>query len=444
MSRHLKQLRSAALWLALVVPTAMLIGAVCAGFLISLHWVTDSRMSSPWLIYLLPLAGLTVGLLYHHFGGKSDEGNNLIMDQIHEPGGGVPKRMAPLVFVGTIVTHLFGGSAGREGTAVQMGGSLASGISRYLGLDGHSMKILLMCGIAAGFGAVFGTPLAGAIFAIEVLMIGIIRYQALLPCLIAAIVADWTCRLCGGLHTSYAISYLSNDAPPSSFFHLELVLVIKVALAAVLFGFGGTLFASLTHGISRVFKAQISYPPLRPFIGGWLVIGLFLLVGRSDYLGLGVWSNDPNAITISSLLSSSEVQPWSWFWKLIFTAVTLGAGFKGGEVTPLFFIGAALGNVLAWLLGAPPSLFAAIGFVAIFAAATNTPIACTMMGIELFGATHSVYLAIACFIAYYASGHNGIYLSQRIGIPKFNSNPIKPNTALRDLHSRNHKPPSKN
>lgn len=432
----LQQLRSAIIWLALIIPSAMVVGLVCALFLYSLHAVTSQRFDAPWLLFLLPLGGLGVGWLYHHFGGKSVEGNNLIMDQIHAPGGGVPTRMAPLVFLGTLVTHLFGGSAGREGTAVQMGGSIAGTICRMLRLDANTTRTLLMCGVAAGFGAVFGTPLAGALFAMEVLMIGRMRYDALLPCLIASVVADWTCHACGAQHSHYVISYVAAGDGAASTFHLELGVFLKVIVAAVFFGFMSVAFAKLTHGIGGVFRSKISYPPFRPLVGGILVVALCYLVGTRDYLGLGVWSNDPNAVTISSLLGNGETHHWSWFWKLLFTAVTLGAGFKGGEVTPLFFIGAALGNALAWVLQAPPSLLAAIGFVAVFAGATNTPIASTVMGIELFGATYGIYLACGCMIAYYASGHSGIYLSQRIAIPKFKDHHMSPEISLKELHDR--------
>lgn len=400
--------------LALIIPMAMAVGSAVAFFLWSLDAVTSVRMDHSWLLYFLPLAGVVVGLVYHYVGRSAEGGNNLIIDQIHQPGGGVPRRMAPLVLFGTLVTHLFGGSAGREGTAVQMGGSIASGFCRMLRLDTATMRIMLMGGIAAGFGAVFGTPIAGAVFALEVLVMGRIQYEALIPCFIAAVVGDWTCHAWGIGHTHYAISYLANDRPPAAFFHLEPWLLFKVVLASAAFGVASTFFAELSHRTGALFKKLVPYAPLRPAVGGALVIGLFFLAGTKDYLGLGVWSRDPHAITISSFFTSPEIHPWSWLWKIAFTVVTLGAGFKGGEVTPLFFIGAALGNAVAGLLGAPPDLFAALGFVAIFAGATNTPLACTLMGIELFGATHCVYLATACFLAYLFSGRSSIYPSQRL------------------------------
>lgn len=422
-------------WLVFVVPMSLLVGSACAFFLWSLDRCTEIRFDHPWLLYLLPVAGVTVGLIYHAIGKSAEGGNNLILDQIHQPGGGIPTRMAPLVLFGTLVTHLFGGSAGREGTAVQMGGSIASAFCRRLGLDQFMVKIMLMAGIAAGFGAVFGTPLAGTIFAMEVLTIGRIEYQALVPCLTAAILGDWACHAWGVGHTHYEIAFQHTDVAPAAFFHLSTTMLLKVVVASIAFGLAGTLFAELSHGLSAIYKKLIPYAPLRPAAGGVLVIALFWLVGTPDYLGLGVWSKDPHAITLLSFFHSDVIHPWSWLWKIIFTVVTISAGFKGGEVTPLFFIGAALGNALAGVFHAPPDLFAALGFIAVFAGAANTPLACTVMGVELFGGTHMVYFATACFLAYVFSGHSGIYLSQRVGIPKSRRHSRHSGIPLRQIHS---------
>ena len=416
---------------------SLVVGSACAFFLWSLDRCTALRFDHPWLLYLLPLAGVMVGFVYHFIGKSAEGGNNLIVEQIHQPGGGVPKRMAPLVLFGTLVTHLFGGSAGREGTAVQMGGSIASAFCRWLRPDPFMVQLMLMAGIASGFGAVFGTPLAGTIFAMEVLTIGRIEYQALLPCLTAAILGDWACHAWGVGHTHYEIAFQHSDVAPAAFFHLSTVMLLKVVVASIAFGLAGTLFSELSHGLSAVYKKLVPYAPLRPAAGGVLVILLFWLVGTPDYLGLGVWSNNPSAITLQSFFHSPEIHPWSWLWKLIFTVVTVSAGFKGGEVTPLFFIGAGLGNALAGLMGAPPDLFAALGFIAIFAGAANTPLACTIMGVELFGGTHMVYFAVACFLAYLFSGHSGIYLSQRVGIPKSRRLVVQPGIPLRQFrHER--------
>jgi len=340
----------------------------------------------------------------------------LLLDEIHQPGGGIPRRMAPLILLTTVATHLFGGSAGREGTAVQMGGSIAAAIGRTLRLSAGETRTLLMCGIAAGFGGVFGTPLTGAVFAMEVLTLGRLSYESLIPCLIAAVVGDWACGAWGVHHTQYAISPFAVPTL-SGVAHFDWVLGGKVALAALLFGLTSVLFAELTHGVQCV-AAKLKSPLLRPFVGGLCVIALVYLLGTRDYLGLGVSSPDASAVTILSSFSRGGADNFSWGWKLIFTAITLGSGFKGGEVTPLFFIGATLGNTLGRGLHAPVDLFAALGFVAVFAGATNTPIACTLMGIELFGAQYSVYFMIACFLAYGFSGHSGIYSAQRIGTPK--------------------------
>lgn len=423
---------SVARWTVILVPMAVAVGTLCAAFLWSLDAATHARFTYPWLLFLLPVGGLVVGLLYHWLGRSVEGGNNLIVEQIHAPGGGIPLRMAPLIFFGTVVTHLFGGSAGREGTAVQLGGSLASAFGRVFGLDASSLRIVLMAGIAAGFGAVFGTPLAGAIFALEVLAVGRVEYAALVPCLIAAVVGDWTCQAWGIEHSVYRITYLTGSAGTHM---VEPLLLAKVAVAGVVFGLAGLLFAEANHVLGGWCKRVITFGPLRPVVGGLVVIALVYLCGTRDYLGLGVWSADPHALTIASFFGP-DVHPWSWALKMLFTVVTLSAGFKGGEVTPLFFIGAALGNALAGVLGAPVDLMAGLGFVAVFAGAANTPLACTLMGIELFGATHGVYIATACFLAYLCSGHSGIYLSQRLAVPKVAVGALPADATLRHARTR--------
>ncbi|MCC9607356.1 voltage-gated chloride channel family protein [Blastopirellula sp. JC732] len=410
-------------WLVICLPVGIVVGSAVALFLWSLNVVTLTQWDNPWLLYLLPLAGIASGLMYHYLGREAEGGNNLIMEQIHEPGGGVPLRMAPLVLIGTLITHLFGGSAGREGTAVQMGGSLAGGIGRLLKLTPDEMRILLSAGVAAGFGAVFGTPLTGAIFAVEVIAIGRMSYKAIIPCLMASVIGDQVNTAWGIGHTHYHIAFSTEITSSLSAVSLDWGLTGKVAIAAIFFGLASVLFAELTHGISWTAKRFIPVPWMRPAIGGCVVIALVWLVGTRDYLGLGVSSHPPDAnrICIESCFHVGGAHWLSWWWKLLFTAVTVGSGFKGGEVTPLFFVGAALGSVLGVALGAPVDLMAGLGFVAVFAGATNTPLACTIMAIELFGPGHGellssgfvVYAAVACFLSYFLSGNSSIYHAQK-------------------------------
>ena len=322
-------------WALILIPMAALVGTLCAAFLWSLDAVTRLRFAWPWLLYLLPLGGFVVGLLYHLTGRSVEGGNNLIVEQIHEPGGGVPLRMAPLIFFGTVVTHLFGGSAGREGTAVQLGGSLASGFGRALKLDADGTRVLLMGGIAAGFGAVFGTPIAGAVFALEVLAIGRVEYRALVPCLAAALVGDWTCLAWGIHHGTYRIEAVVQ---------VDALLVAKAGLAGVAFGLVGLVFSEANHALGGWLRRLVPYGPLRPVTGGLAVIALVYLFGTRDYLGLGTLAATPDGITLFSFFGP-DTHPWSWALKLLFTVVTLSAGFKGGEVTPLFF-----SSVLRWAM----------------------------------------------------------------------------------------------
>lgn len=318
----------AALRLLLVLLVmAAAVGSLCAFFLWSLDTATRARFDHPWLLFLLPLGGAAISLLYRWLGQSVEAGNNLLIDQIHEPGGGVPLRMAPLILLGTVVTHLFGGSAGREGTAVQLGGALASGAARLARLNAQGLRLMLMAGIAAGFGAVFGTPLAGAFFALEVLAVGRIEMAALIPCLIAALVGDWVCGLWGIHHTTYRIPFMAwpNGAAP-----LDPLLIGKAGLAGVAFGLAGLIFAEANHALGGWLKKVIPHPALRSIIGGLAVIGLTYAVGTRAYLGLGVWSPDPAMPTIVGFFTTPAA-PWDWALKLLFTVVTLSSGFKGAR-----------------------------------------------------------------------------------------------------------------
>lgn len=424
-------------WTLIIIPLALIVGTEIALFLRVLDGATHFRWLHMWLLFLLPLAGIVIHFIYKFSGKNAEAGNNLIMDEIHRPGGGVPARMAPLVFITTIITHLFGGSAGREGTAVQIGGSMANLLAKWYRLSKDDVRILLMCGIAAGFGAVFGTPITGAIFALEVLAIGRIKYDALIPCFLASILADIVCAAWGVHHTQYRIVFSNGPVQSMGFsflsFHFNFLLLGEVILAGIAFGLAGYLFSEMSHRIKDISVKNIKAQWLIPVIGGCIIIGLTYLTGTNDYLGLGVVSKDPNGISIVNAFKPGGVNDWSWLWKLIFTAVTLGTGFKGGEVTPLFFIGAALGNTLAIIFHAPVDLFAGIGFIAVFAGATNTPLACTFMGIELFGGENVLYYAAACFTAYYFSGHSGIYTAQRLHVAKHNGATIHEETTLKQI-----------
>lgn len=385
---------------------AALVGSISAFFLWSLDEVTRMRFANDWLIWLLPAGGFAVAWMYAKVGGRAAEGNNLLIDEIHQPAAGVPRRLAPLILMGTLMTHLVGGSAGREGTAVQMGGGIAAMVARWGRLPVHRVRVLLMAGVAAGFGSVFGTPLAGAVFAVEVLVVGRVAYTALVPCFISALVAHWVCLGWGAHHGVFPVEQVLHPLP-------NVGLMAKVVVAAVAFGLTAAAFAASSHRLGELWKKWVPSPEFRAAMGGVVLIGMVFLAGTRDYLGLGVLAQHADSLHIAGMFRDTEVPAQAWLWKFAFTVITLAAGFKGGEVTPLFFIGAALGNSLAIVMGAPVDLFAALGFVAVFAAATKTPLACTIMGMEIFGAGLGIPLAAACFTACAISGERSIYTSQR-------------------------------
>jgi len=388
-------------WLAFGAVVGSLAGSASAILLMSLQWATEYRESHLWIIALLPLAGLVSGLMYYYWGAVSERGNNLLLEEYHRPEQTIPLRMAPLVLIGTVLTHLFGGSAGREGSAVQMGGAISAQFSRLLHFKNSDRQIAIVMGISAGFASVFGTPLAGAVFAVEVLILGKTRYEAILPSFIAAIVANYVCELWPIHHSHFVIPFVPEMTPQN---------MVWAIFVGAIFGGAAWLFSTSTHAWGRFFKSKIKFAPLRPVVGGCVLVAVIYLMGTTKYIGLGVPTIE------ASFLES--MNSYDFLFKIALTSFTIGAGFKGGEVTPLFFIGATLGNALVWLVPLPMPLLAGMGFVAVFAGATNTPIACTLMGIELFGAEGGVYIALACVVSYLFSGHTGIYSSQRIGAPK--------------------------
>lgn len=393
-------------WLLISSIVALLAGTASAFFLFALDWATGSREAHRWIIWLLPVAGLFVGWVYMRVGQPVEAGNNLLIEEINDPRKIVPLRMVPLIFGGTVISHLFGASVGREGTAVQMGGALADQLTRVFRMDIADRRILLMAGISAGFASIFGTPLAGAIFGLEVLVIGRMRYDALFPCFVAALLADQVGLLWGVQHTQYSITSI---AP------LGWWSILAVIIAGALFGLVGMGFGYATHAVGAFMKRLIPYAPLRPMVGGTVIAVAVWALGAYAYVGLGI----PTIVQAFQ----EPLAPWTFLEKMAFTVASLGSGFKGGEVTPLFFIGATLGNALAPLLHLPFSMLAGIGFVAVFAGAANTPIATTVMAIELFGAEIGPFAAMACITAYLFSGHTGIYRAQRTGQTKLGALP---------------------
>lgn len=390
-------------WIFICALIGVLSGSASAFFLVALEWVTQYREHHNWIIWLLPIGGLIIGLCYHYLGKDVVKGNNLLLEQYENPQKTIPLKMAPLVLIGTLITHLVGGSAGREGTAVQMGGAIADQFTKLFKLNNSDRKTLLILGISAGFASVFGTPLAGALFALEVLYFSKINFKSIVLSFLVAYIAYFTVEFWEVKHTHYDIAVVPD---------MTLINLVWIIIVGLLFGLTSMLFSRTTHFWENLFSKTIKYVPLRPFIGGIILAIAIYFIGTTKYIGLGI----PTIVDSFSNINAS----YDFLLKILFTGFTLGAGFKGGEVTPLFFIGATLGSALSIFVPLPIGILAGMGFVAVFSGATHTPIACTIMGMELFGMESGLFIGIACLVAYFSSGSMGIYQAQIVKGAKYN------------------------
>ena len=381
-------------WITIYILIGGIVGTATAFFLQTLDDVTLFREEHVWIIYFLPIAGLVIGLLY--YGTAANKGSNLLIETHHSLENGetpkpVPFKMAPLVLFSTLLTHIAGGSAGREGTAVQMGGAIADQFTGIFKLDAADRKTILIIGISSGFAAVFGTPLAGAIFALEILNIKKVKINQVFASFFVAYVAHYSCLAWQVKHTVYNIPTIPT---------ISVTTLLWAIAAGIIFGLTAFAFTSTGKLFENVFN-KIKFAPLRPFVGG-IIITLFIVVFDSTkFIGLGIPSIQDAFI--------NNAGQFDFAIKLILTSLTLSAGFKGGEVTPLFFIGATLGNILIWFIPLPIALLAGMGFVAVFSGATNCVIASIVLGIELFGMQAGIYVGLASVAAYFTSGPNGIY-----------------------------------
>lgn len=387
-------------WLALILLISFTSGTSSALFLVSLDWVGKFRDAHFYLIYFLPIGGILIALIYKNWGTEISKGNNLIIEEIHYPNKIIPWIMNPIIFITTLLTHIFGGSAGREGTAVQMSTSINDQFSNLFKFDKINRKTILLASVAAGFSSVFGTPLAGLVFAIEFSWLGSISILAIIPILLASYGADFVTQHVWNVgHTHYFIKQI----PSLNISNLGLTILI-----GLIFGLVALSYSTFSHLIINQGKKWIENPIWRIVAGSFILIAIFSILhfvfNNDKYLGLGV-----NVIVDSF---SKPSNTYDFAFKILLTTFTLGIGFKGGEVTPLFFIGATLGSALSLFIPLPISFLAAMGFVAVFSGCARTPIACTIMGFELFGIESIIYIAMVCWIAFFIAKKQGIYTAQ--------------------------------
>lgn len=380
---------------------AGIVGAVCGVAGGVFHMAVDEaarlRGELPWLLFFLPAAGLVIVWTYRISGMKNDSGTNQIIASVRS-GTRPPLKLAPLIFLGAVLTHLTGGSAGREGAALQIGGSLASGVGRLFKLSERSMNVIVMCGMSGLFSALFGTPLTAAVFSMEVVSVGILHYSALFPGLLSAYVAAGITRLMGIEPEAYPLLGIPE---------LGWLPMVQVGVLAVAGALLSILFCVLMHRSAHVYRKWFPNQYIRVVVGGLLVIGFTLLEGSGDYNGAG-------GHIIERALTGSVNVPWAFLFKMVFTALTLGAGYRGGEIVPTFFVGATFGCAAAPLLGLDPAFGAAIGMIALFCGVVNCPLASILLSVELFGSGALLFFALACALSYLLSGKYSLYSSQKI------------------------------
>ena len=393
-------------WVIFAILVGTIVGLCGSAFYFGMSYVTILRTADPWLILLLPAGGLVIVGLYHLFHDEKDTGTNLVISAIHS-GGELPFRMAPLIFVSTLITHLFGGSAGREGAALQMGGSIGNALGRLFRFDEKDRHVMIMCGMSAAFSALFGTPMAAAIFPMEMVSVGVMYYIALVPCVISSLVAH-------GIAVSFGVSnelFLIGEIPA-----FGILSSVKISVLAILCALVSILFCVILHQTGHLYKKLFKNPYLRVFAGGCLIVLLTCLVGNQSYNGTG--------INIIENCINGTVRPEAFLLKMLFTALTLGAGYKGGEIVPSFFTGAAFGCLFGNLLGFSPTLCTAVGMTSVFCGVTNSPITSLLISFELFGYDGMPYFLLATAFSYMLSGYFGLYHSQKIVYSKYKTNYI--------------------
>lgn len=392
-------------WLLISVGIGLLIGSIASVFGHALTWANDFRNQYPIVILSLPFAGMLIVFLYRVSKNTDDRGTNMVISSIHSATG-IPFRMAPLIFISTVLTHLCGGSAGREGAAIQLGGSIANRLGKICKLNENDQRIIIMCGMSAGFAALFGTPMAAAIFALEVISIGIMHYSALVPCVTSAMIAYFV----AGFFKIKPESFTVAEIP-----QMEPVTFFKMIIFAGLIGGVSVLLCIFLHTTESIYKTCFKNPYVRIFVAGCIVILLTAVVGNTSYLGSGMG-------IIERIFHEGTTPNHTFLLKIIFTALTLGAGFKGGEIVPSFCIGAAFGCVVASLFGLPVTLVAACGMVGVFCGVTNCPITSLLISFELFGFEGMPYYLVTVAVSYMLSGYYGLYHSQKIMYSKTETN----------------------